>query len=173
MGSPFIGELRLVGFNFAPVGWSLCQGQLVAISTNETLYALVGTFYGGDGTQTFALPNLQSRTAIHQGQGLGLSSYVIGQLAGSESITLTTQQIPSHNHTFQASQNTTSPAPTNTVNGNVLTSGVDIYANKTPTAPMAPGMMAASGQSLPHENRQPYLTLNWIISLYGIFPSQG
>src|SRR5215831_204073 len=98
MADPFLGEIRMVGFNFAPVGWAFCNGTLVPISQNDALFALIGTTYGGDGQNTFALPNLQSRVPIHQGTGPGLSNYVIGQLAGSESVTLTVSQIPAHTH---------------------------------------------------------------------------
>lgn len=170
MSSPYVGELRLVGFNFAPVNWSSCNGQLIAISQNETLYNLIGTTYGGDGQATFALPNLQSRTAIHQGTPLGGPTYVIGQLAGEEYVTLTTQQMPSHNHAFYASSNDSQQS--NAVSNNVLSGGVEIYANKNPTANMAATMLAFSGGNQPHNNLQPYLALNWIISLYGIYPTQ-
>jgi len=170
MGTPYLGELRLVGFNFAPISWATCQGQLVAISQNDALYALVGTTYGGDGVTTFGLPNLQSRTAIHQGTGPGLPTYVIGQLAGTENVTLTSQQIPSHTHSFMASANTTGAVAT--LANNVLSSGVEIYVDKPPTAAMG-AMMTVAGSSVPHNNLQPYLVLNWIIALQGIFPTQS
>src|SRR5438132_3347067 len=116
MSSPYVGECRLVGFSFAPVGWAMCNGALVPISENDTLFNLIGTTYGGDGQSTFALPDLQGRAPLHMGQGSGLSSYVIGQKGGTENVTLTTQQIPSHNHMAMISSNpATSGSPANNI----------------------------------------------------------
>ena len=165
MGSPYVGEIRMFAGNFAPVGWALCQGQLVSISENDVLFQLIGTTYGGDGQQTFALPNLQSRVPMHQGPG-----FVLGQAAGSETVTLTSQQMPVHSHTALA---TTSGNTSGQPGGNYLAQGADIYENNAAgTATMAPSLTPAGG-SQPHSNIQPYLCVNFIISLYGIFPSQG
>lgn len=168
MSDPFIGEIRIFGGNFAPVGWALCQGQLLPISQNDALFALIGTTYGGDGQQTFALPDLRSRVPLHQGAG-----YVLGQMAGEESVTLTTNQIPSHSHAPQASSATgssTSPG------GNVYAAapaGVNWYSSAAPSAAMAPNMVGPSGGSQPHDNMIPFLAMNFIIALQGIFPSQN
>lgn len=173
MSTPFVGEVRLVGFNFAPVGWQTCAGQFLAISSNDALYALIGTTYGGDGVNTFALPNLQGRVTVHQGQGLGLSSYVMGQLGGVEQVTITSQTYPSHSHPLLGSSNA---GTLNTPPGNTLGGDQKIYDVKPGTVPLSNSTVSQAGGTngpLPHENRQPYLVLNWIIALNGIFPSQG
>lgn len=169
MSESFVGEVRLVGFNFAPQGWNLCNGQLLSIAENSTLYSLVGTTYGGDGQTTFGLPNLQGRVPIHQGS-FGGQSYVMGQAAGAETVTLTAGSYPSHSHVFSASANTagSGTAPANNAAG----AGQKIYESGTPEAAMNGSMIGSSGQGLPHENMQPYLALNWIISLYGVYPSR-
>jgi microcystin-dependent protein len=169
MSSPYVGEIRMVGFNFAPVGWALCDGQLIPISENEVLFNLIGTTYGGDGQQTFALPDLRSRIPIHAGQGPGLSSRVLAEMAGTESVTLTTQQIPSHNHAAQAvaaSGNQSSPG-----NGIWADSGQGAYGTGAGSLAMKSTLIAASGGSQPHDNLMPYLTINFVISLYGVYPS--
>ncbi len=168
--NPFIGEIRIFGFNFPPAGWAQCNGQLLAIAANDALFALLGTTYGGDGVSTFALPDLRSRVPIHQGQGPGLSPYVIGQMAGVEAVTLTTSQIPQHNHVLNAfaSTGTGGLAPSGGVPANTQGS-VNGTANTTFAAPA----IGPSGGSQPHENLQPYLTLNFCISLFGIFPSRN
>lgn len=171
MGSPFIGELRLVGFNFAPVNWAQCQGQIIAISDNSTLFNLIGTTYGGNGQSTFALPNLQSRIPVHMGTGSSGTTYLIGQTGGVESVTLTINQYPSHTHSAMANSNATGSV--NSPNNNILSTGQNIYRNQTPSVNMADGMLSNDGGSQPHNNLQPYLALNWIISLLGIFPSQS
>jgi microcystin-dependent protein len=171
MSQPYVGEIRMFGGNFAPAGWMFCNGQLVPISENETLFQLIGTTYGGDGQETFQLPNLQSRIPIHQGQGPGLSSYIIGEAAGVESVTLTTQQIPNHNHAAvgaavtgdQTSLNNALPANSVTITP---------YLNTSPDAPFNAAAIGPTGGSQPHENLQPYLCINFIISLFGVFPSQ-
>jgi microcystin-dependent protein len=174
MSQPFIGEIRMVGFNFAPYGWALCNGQLMSISQNTALFSLLGTYYGGDGVNTFALPNLQSRVPIHQGTGPGLTPYVIGQTGGTENVTLTTQQMPQHNHTIgcvnsggnQASPSNNYPAMEST--GTSLD-----YSNSNPNATMGPLTVGFNGNSLPHPNIQPYLCVNFVIALTGIFPSRN
>jgi len=171
MGQPYAGECRLVGFNFAPVGWSICQGQIVPISENEVLFNLIGTTYGGDGQSTFQLPNLQGRAAIHQGTGVG-QSFTIGQTGGTESVSLNTQQIPSHSHTLLASGNNgNANGFTNAVLAQCPTA---VYTSgATPAVALNNSSITQTGGNLPHENLQPYLTMNWIISLFGIFPTQN
>jgi len=166
MSNPYVGEIRIFAGNFAPVGWMLCQGQLLPISEYETLFNLIGTTYGGDGQSTFALPNLSSRVPIHQGPG-----FVIGQLAGEETVTLTTQQIPQHSHAMPCnSASSSSPTPGGFFFG---AAGSTAYApNTSANASMAPAMIGNTGGNQPHDNRMPYLALNFIISLFGIFPSQ-
>lgn len=164
--NPFVGEVRAVGFNFGPVGWSICQGQLVAISDNQALYALIGTTYGGDGISTFALPNLQSRIPVHQGNG-----NVIGQTGGAETVTINAATYPYHQHSLVASSNSTGAG--NTPANNFMAGGLKFYRSGDPNVAMNPAMVSlSSGGSLPHDNIQPYQAINWIISLEGIFPSQ-
>jgi microcystin-dependent protein len=173
MDSPYIGYIALVGFNFAPVGWALCNGQLLSIAANEALFQLLGTTFGGDGQTTFGLPDLRSRVPIHAGQSQGTSNYVLGQLSGSESVTLNSQQIPAHIHVAQAvgnsSGNSTSP-----VNGVwARTSSEQLYSSNAPGASMLNPTFQPAGGSQPHENRMPVQALNYIIALEGIFPSQN
>lgn len=172
MSDPYLGEIRVFGFSFAPLNWAFCHGQLVPIAENPALFMVIGTTYGGDGVNTFALPDTRGRIPIHQGQGLGLSSYVIGQSFGAESVTLTTPQLPSHGHTLLAS---VSGARTTTPTNNVLGSGeADIY-NRDTTATLAASSsaVAMSGGGQPHANIQPILGLNFCICLAGIFPSRN
>ena len=166
MSQPFIGEIRMFGGNFAPAGWALCQGQTLAISDNDVLFNLIGTTYGGDGQQTFNLPNLQGRLPMHQG-----SSFFVGQSAGVETVTLTVQQLPIHNHPLSASVNN---AQGNTVTGNVVgqVGATQIYRENPAASPMAAQACTFTGGNQPHDNMQPYLCVNFIISLFGIFPSQ-
>lgn len=168
MAQPYLGEIRLTAFNFAPVGWFLCQGQIVSIAQYSALYSLIGTTYGGDGISTFALPDLRGRTPVHFGNGNGLSPAIIGLLTGTEQVTLTTQQMPAHTHTVVSSAgtgNATSPS------GNYFAAcGDGQYAN-APALASAP--FSGVGGSLPHENRQPSLTISFIIAWEGVFPSQN
>jgi microcystin-dependent protein len=170
MGQPFVGEIRMFGGNFAPAGWEFCNGQMLPISENDVLFQLIGTIYGGDGQSTFALPNLQGRVPVHQGQGPGLQNYTIGEQAGVESVTVTTQQIPVHNHPWLAS---TGPGTSNTPENNVLASPpvAKLYRVGSPSDPMSPNIVQGSGGTQPHDNLQPYLGVNYIISLFGIYPS--
>jgi microcystin-dependent protein len=170
MGTPYVGEIRMVGFNFAPVGWAFCNGQLMPISENDTLFNLIGTTYGGDGQETFALPNLQSRIPIHAGQGSGLPNFVIGEMAGTETVTLTVPQIPSHNHAAMATSNSGNQSTPQ--NGIWASPGQGAYGTGTASLAMKANLIAISGGSQPHENMMPYLTINFIISLYGVYPTQ-
>lgn len=162
----------MFGGNFAPAGWMFCSGQLLPISENETLFQLIGTTYGGDGQETFALPDLQGRLPIHIGQGSGLSNYVIGQKAGTEEVTLNTQQIPNHNHAFFASTATgTQVSPSNAVPGGSF--NVTPYINDAVSGNFNAAAILPVGGNQPHTNLQPYLCVSFIISLFGIFPSQS
>ena len=176
MGSPFVGEIRMFGGNFPPAGWAFCNGQLVAIAENDTLFNLIGTTYGGDGQSTFALPDLRSRVPVHQGGG-----FVIGQAGGVESVTLTTQQIPLHTHQatcYPVAGNSASPIG-NPPTGARWASSADTAINPYSPVPPAPdstlnaGAIAGTGGSQPHDNMLPFLAISFIISLFGIFPSQN
>jgi microcystin-dependent protein len=170
MGTPYVGEIRIFAGNFAPAGWAFCDGSLIPISENETMFNLIGTTYGGDGTNTFALPDLRSRVPVHMGTGAG-QSYVIAQSAGVEQITLTTQQIPAHNHPPTCNSGAGNQAdPTAGVWAQQAT--VVPYANAAPTLLMAANAIGLTGGSQPHDNMVPFLVINFIISLFGIFPSQ-
>jgi microcystin-dependent protein len=165
MSSPFVGEIRMVGFTFAPSGWAFCSGQTLAIAQNDALFNLIGTTYGGDGVNTFALPDLRGRVPIHQG-----SSFVIGQPAGTETVSLTGNQVPLHAHV--AAGNATAAATTPVGNFWGGTSPVSGYGT-TADSNLNGGSLAAVGGSQPHENRMPFLAVNFIISLFGIFPSRN
>jgi microcystin-dependent protein len=185
MSDQYLGEIRIFGFNFAPQGWALCNGQLMSISQNTALFSLIGTYYGGDGVNTFGLPNLQSRVPIHQGQGSGLSPYVLGQQSGVENVTLTSQQMPQHNHLVNCNGASTAKggsvfdvgigqnpvgnfpglaaSPANAVYATVLAANNTMNAN----------MITYAGSNQPHPNIQPYLTVSFCISLVGIYPTRG
>jgi microcystin-dependent protein len=171
MSTPYVGEIRMFGGNFAPLNWAFCDGSLQSIADNTALFQLIGTTYGGDGQSTFALPDLRSRVPVHMGTGPGLSTYVLGQKSGTESVTLTLNQLPNHTHALNA---TTAAATTPTPSGSVVlgdNAGMKLYTSKAPSA--ATGMVAATaGGSQPHNNIMPYQAITFIISLFGIFPSQ-
>jgi len=173
MSSPFIGEIRMFGGNFAPAGWAFCDGQLQPISQNDTLFNLIGTTYGGDGQETFALPDIQGRVPVHMGTNPGTgTTYQIGEKAGVESVTITTNSLPQHNHAFLASQD---GAQQNAPTSNVLASSTNIK-NWSPfpgTGNMNANALQSVGGSQPHENMMPYLVISFIISLFGIFPTQN
>ena len=171
MAEPFLGQIQLVGFTFAPHNWALCNGQLLSIEQNTALFALLGTTYGGDGVTTFALPDLRGRAPIHQGQGPSLSNYTIGEAGGSEQVTLNVNQIPSHTHQI-APASSTDQQTTNRPAGAYPTAG-GVYASNANGSAMGATTSAASGGGLPHSNVQPYLTMNYVIALAGIFPSQN
>jgi microcystin-dependent protein len=169
---PFIGEIRMFAGNFPPSGWAFCQGQLIPISENDALFTLIGTTYGGDGQSTFALPNLQSRLPIHQGTGPDGTTFQIGESGGVESVTLTVQQIPNHTHPFLASTNVgTDPNPVNAVPSQ--SPQIKLYIEDQPSANASANAITPVGGSQPHENIQPFLCINFIISLFGVFPTQN
>ena len=171
MGQPYIGEIRMFAGNFAPNGWMFCEGQTLPISENDALFVLIGTTYGGDGQETFNLPNLASRVPLHMGTGPDGTTYQIGEMAGTEQETLTVQQIPSHTHPMLAS---TSLASEFSPGGQVLAlpQTVDAYIVGPANVPLQSTAIQPQGGSQPHENTQPFLCINFIISLFGIFPSQ-
>ena len=166
MAQPYVGEIRIFAGNFAPAGWMFCEGQLLPISENETLFNLIGTTYGGDGQNTFALPDLRGRLPIHQG-----NAFVLAQTGGVETVTLTLAQLPAHSHAFLGSSDVANNSnPENRVVAQA--SSFFPYLNAPPTVAAAPASAGATGGSQPHDNLQPYLCVSFIISLFGIFPSQ-
>jgi microcystin-dependent protein len=172
VSNPYIGEIRMFAGNFAPEGWLFCDGALVSIDDYDTLYNLVGTTYGGDGQTTFALPDLRGRLPVHMGQGRGLSNLVLGETGGLESVTLTPSQVPSHTHALTGSTSAaTSTSPTNAVWG--AWSDGQYATAPTDGARLAADALTPVGGSQPHENMPPFLVVNFIISLYGIYPSQS
>ncbi|GGJ45041.1 phage tail protein [Deinococcus roseus] len=171
MAQPYVGEIRMFAGNFAPAGWAFCNGATLPISENETLFQLIGTTYGGDGEETFNLPDLQGRLPVHMGTGTTGTTYTIGENGGVENVTLTTGQIPNHNHAFLVSTGPGNSAdPTNQVFGQAG-SGADIYYEDAAVAALSGNSIQPAGGSQPHENMQPFLCISFIISLYGIFPS--
>lgn len=173
MSQPYVGEIRMFGGTFAPVGWALCDGQLLPIAENEVLFQLIGTTYGGDGESTFALPNLQSRIPMHMGTNSAGLNRSIGLMEGVEEVTLTVQQIPLHHHVVGCrSEGGNSRLPTNAVPAIQTGNQAATYEAEFPSEPMNAGAIAPTGGSQPHSNMQPFLVINFIISLFGIFPSQ-
>lgn len=168
MSEPFIGELRAFGFNFAPRGWAHCDGQLLAISSYSALFSLLGTTFGGDGRTTFGLPDLRGRTALHLGTGPGLTPRTWGQKSGQETVTLTTNEMPSHTHNFRASAETANQGKPQ---GHQIAGGT-FYHAATNDATLAPSIVNTGG-SQPHQNMQPFLVVNWCIALTGVFPSRS
>ena len=168
MAQPYVGEIRMFAGNFAPAGWMFCEGQLLPISENETLFQLIGTTYGGDGESTFALPDLRGRLPIHQGNG-----FVQAETGGAEEITLTVQQIAAHTHAALGSTNTgTGTTPQNNVLSALPAATNSAYGTDAPLTNLDPSSVSPVGGSQPHTNFQPYLCVDFIISLFGIFPSQ-
>jgi microcystin-dependent protein len=166
MGSPFVGEIRMFAGTFAPQGWALCDGSLMSIAQNDALFQLIGTTYGGDGQSTFGMPDLRGRVPVHAGPG-----FAQGQMGGAEAVTLTTQQIPAHTHTAGASTN---PGTSDSPAGAVAWASVatPLYSSGTPTAQMSAAAIGANAGGQPHSNVMPFVAVNYIISLFGIFPSQ-
>lgn len=181
MGTPYLGEMRLFAGNFAPRGWAFCNGQSLSIAENDALFALLGTIYGGDGQNTFNVPDLRGRVPLNQGQGPGLSSYTIGQAAGVETVTLQTSQMPAHSHSLNATTATgsvTTPGPT-VMLATPVEAGVNTSLYVVPgssamvQAPMAPQSIGPAGGNTPHENMMPFQSINYIIALEGIFPTRN
>jgi microcystin-dependent protein len=172
MADPFVAEIRIFPFNFAPKGWAWCNGQLLPISQNTALFSLLGTTYGGDGKSTFALPDLEGRAPMHPGQGTGLSLHDLGETGGSETVTLLESEIPVHSHALQASSQ---PADQSSPQGN-LTASVgsdDLYGSAESLVPMAPEALSPAGGDQPHNNMMPFLTFYFNIALQGVFPPRS
>lgn len=176
MADPYLGEIKMFAGNFAPKNYALCNGQLLPLSQNTALFSLLGTYYGGDGRSTFGLPNLQGRAVMHWGKGNGLTQHTIGETGGELSVTLNNQEMPAHNHLMQCNQ---TGGDTNTPNGGTFSSGArgdaNFYAGSSPftAVPMAPNALELTGGSQPHNNVQPYLAVNFIIALAGIYPPRS
>jgi microcystin-dependent protein len=168
MSSPYVGEIRMVGFNFAPTGWAFCDGTVMAISQNEVLFNLIGTTYGGDGVATFALPNLLGRMPVHQG-----NSFTLAQAGGEEAVVLTSAQLPTHTHVPGAvTAKGNQPGPSKAVWA-ATSGGANLYATASGAAPLSAGAIADVGGNQPHSNMSPFLALSFIIALFGVFPSQS
>ena len=175
MADPFVAEIRIFPFNFAPKGWAWCNGQLLPLSQNTALFSLLGTTYGGDGKSNFALPDLQGSAAMHPGQGAGLSLHDLGETGGSETVTLLTSEIPAHTHAMNASQgDATERQPSAGGTGQLLATGVGISQYQAPgaMANLAPQALSPTGGDQPHNNMQPYLTFYFNIALQGVFPAR-
>jgi microcystin-dependent protein len=167
---PFVAEIRIFPFNFAPKGWAFCDGQILPISQNTALFSLLGTTYGGNGKSTFALPNMQGSVPMHPGQGPGLSLHDLGETGGSETVTLLQTEIPVHQHSMMASNadsNSQSPGSQLFAGG---VGGISFYGAPPPTVQLDSGALAANGGNQPHNNMQPFLTLNFCIAMQGVFP---
>lgn len=174
MAEPYIGQIILAGFNFAPLGYAKCDGQLLSIAQNTALFSLLGTTFGGDGQTTFALPDLRGRAPIHQGQGPGLSSKTMGEVSGSETVTLISSQMPTHTHTVRAlSTNGNLKSPAGNIPANVQGTSTNIYSAAAADTNMKTTMIGTAGGNQPHENMQPFLVINFCIATEGIFPSRN
>jgi microcystin-dependent protein len=176
MADQFVGEIRIVPFNFAPVGWALCDGQLLAISQNTALFSLLGTYYGGDGRSTFALPNLQGSAPMNQGNGAGLTPRILGEVGGETAVTLLVSAMPSHTHTAKnaAASNAGTPGPTVTFGGGGRGKAPAYAPASTQNAAqLMQRAVSLTGGNQPHNNMPPYLTLNFVIALQGIFPPRS
>jgi microcystin-dependent protein len=174
MSEPFLGEIRMTAFNFAPAGWAMCEGQTLAISTNTALFALLGTTFGGNGTSTFCLPDLRGRVPVHQGQGNGLSNYVMGEQTGAENVTLLASQMPIHTHQVNAVSSGGNVASPQGALPAIESTGTSLnYSNGAPGVVMSAAMNAETGGSQPFSVIQPLLCVNFIIAMEGIFPSRN
>lgn len=169
MAQPFVGEIRIFGGNFAPYGWMFCEGQTLSIAENDVLFQLIGTTYGGDGQETFVLPDLRGRLPIHNGNSLG-NNYQIGQNGGVESVTLIPNQIPPHRHPILGTTDLANTASPKDAYLSTTPTGSKIYSAAVPTAPLENTTISPTGGSQPHDNMQPYLCVNFIISLFGVYP---
>jgi microcystin-dependent protein len=172
MSSPFVAEIRIFACNFAPTGWATCDGQILPISQNTALFSLLGTFYGGDGKSTFALPNLDGSCAVGQGNGAGLSQRFIGETGGEQNVTLLISEMTNHDH-FVTAQNQAGTDRTPQGEDLARSSGMNLYGPSGTVTPMAPQATTPTGGSLPHNNMSPYLTLVYCIALQGVFPPRG
>jgi len=170
MSEPFVAEIRIFAGNFAPRGWAFCNGQLLPVSQNTALFSLIGTTYGGDGRSTTALPNMEGKAPMHPGRGPGLTARRLGQRGGVESVTLTEAQLPNHNHSMAVS---TEDGERRDPNNGYFGRGNAIYADAANLGAMAPQSLSNSGGSQAHNNMQPYLTMNFIIALVGLYPSRS
>lgn len=171
---PFVGEIRMVGFNFAPRGWAACDGQILPLSQNTALFSLLGTFYGGDGKSTFALPNLQGMAPMHRGQGQGLTERVIGETGGSSNVTLLTTELPAHSHVARSNaEGGTTSDPSGVLWTDVGKTASAPYGPANNLVAMNPMALATAGLSFPHNNRQPYLVVNFIIAMQGVYPPRS
>ncbi len=175
---PFLGQLQPYAFNFAPKGWAFCDGQILSIAQSSALFALLGTTYGGNGVQTFALPDLRGRVPVHFGTSQGGENFTLGEIAGSETVSLNITQLPSHQHAFMGSSADATSA--SAANGSALATAKrgsqtpnNFYGPMSPPQPLNPGSIGPIGGNQAHDNMQPYLTINWSIALQGIFPSRG
>jgi microcystin-dependent protein len=175
MANPFVAQLALVGFNFAPTGWALAQGQTLAISSNTALFSLLGTMYGGNGTSNFQLPNLQGNVSLGVGQTPGLNLYVQGETGGTQAVTLTALMTPNHTHSLLVTGLAgDQEKPAGNAFADAKQAGGALYtATPTPTVPMSSSAVSFYGTSGPHNNMMPYLTLNWIIALQGVYPARN
>ncbi len=173
MSDPFLGQIMIFGGNFPPKGWAFCDGSLMAIQKNSALFSILGTMYGGDGRVTFGLPDLRGRVPIGMGQGLGLTAYQEGEMGGQESHTLVPAEIPTHTHPVTVAVSNESNTPQNRPGGNVLGAATIYDSPASADAALGGVSSGPAGGNLPHENRQPYLAVNYIIALVGVFPSRG
>jgi microcystin-dependent protein len=176
MADPFVAEIRIFGFNFAPKGWAFCAGQILPISQNTALFSLLGTTYGGNGKSTFALPDMQNNAPMHPGQGKGLSLHDLGETGGSQTVTLLESEMPAHNHFIKASNqqgDVQQPTAGSSIGRPFGALPFVPFAANLPLTTMAPQMLAPAGGSLPHNNMMPFLTLNFCIALQGVFPPRS
>lgn len=172
MSEPFVAEIRIVGFNFAPSGWATCDGQILSIAQNTALFSLLGTTFGGNGQTNFALPNLQGRAPMHPGQGPGLSQHDLGEISGSESVTLIQTEIPAHNHNLNANNSAADRAVP--AGAALAQTGSDrVYGPVAQTTTLSPSALGITGGSQPHNNMQPYLAVNFVIAMEGIYPPRS
>jgi microcystin-dependent protein len=173
MSDPFVAEIRVMPYNFAPIGWARCDGQLLPINQNTALFSLLGTTYGGNGMSNFALPDLRGNFAMGTGQGPGLSDRILGETIGMPSVTLEPQEMPSHSHALMAGVTPASTSPVGSLMAPTASGGGNVYRAPGVAAPMAPSAISEVGRGESHENRQPYLTLSFCIALQGTFPQRG
>ncbi|MGH3079822.1 MAG: phage tail protein [Gaiellaceae bacterium] len=173
MADPFVAEIRIFGFNFAPRGWAFCNGQLLPLSQNTALFSLLGTMYGGDGKSTFALPNIQGSSVMEPRQGPGLSDHVEGEMSGSQTVTLLQSELPAHSHAMGASADDADLTAPSAGRSLATSQGGFTYGPAANLSPLSPQALASAGGSLPHNNFQPYLTINFCIALQGVFPPRG